>query len=772
MDTLVELLPDIQRLAHREAVRSANRFRTKVATYQDLYGKIGAIVHFFDEQGIRKSDRVLIWAENRLEWLAVFWACVARGVQAVPADFRFSAELVERIRIESRPKLIVDNALLDAIENWPAVHSFTYSDVSPDDVVEIVYTSGTTGEPKGVIHRHRNICSNLLPFRTEIEKYKKWARLFQPIRILNLLPLSHMFGQSQGLFIPMFLEGAVVFTNEIHPARIIDFVKRNRISVIVSVPRILENLKNEVERKGTMAPPPHSLGALRRIWRYRRIHRRFGWKFWAFVAGGARVDPTLEEFWKQRGFAVIQGYGLTEASLVIAVNHPFDARTGSVGKVVAGQDVMIATDGEILVRGESVTSTNGGWLHTGDIGEIDAEGRLYFRGRKKDMIVTPEGLNVYPEDIEAVLNQFPEIRESAIVGTDHAHAALILNNPSADVGAIVREANERLESHQRIRDWTIWPQDEFPRTASTMKLQRREIARQLHSRPTERGSNELPELSALSSLERVELLSELENKYQVELDEDSFSKLKSRRDLEEWLRRPEIAEPEAPLSEWARSLPLHWFRTAFQHAVAMPLYRHYLRLTVAGLENLNELKPPVIFAPNHTSHLDVPTIYMALPHEWHQHLAPAMMKDHFRAYFEPQGRSAKEIVTAAVAYFLACSIYNAYPLPQQMSGTRRALTYTGDLINRGYCPIVFPEGLRTMDGKLQKFRPGIGMMAVRLGVPVVPMRLSGLYEVYSPHDSWPRPGPVRVSVGKPMSFGANTPYGEAAEQIEEAVKNL
>src|SRR5262245_22421022 len=179
METLVELLPEIQRLAHREAVRSSNGLRTKVATYEDLYGKIGAVVQFFDEQGIRKNDRVLIWAENRLEWLAAFWACVARGVQAVPVDFRFSSELVDRIRIESKPKLIIDNAMLEAIENWPAVQSFSYGEVSPDDIVEIVYTSGTTGEPKGVVHRHRNICSNLRPFRTEIAKYKKWARLFQ-----------------------------------------------------------------------------------------------------------------------------------------------------------------------------------------------------------------------------------------------------------------------------------------------------------------------------------------------------------------------------------------------------------------------------------------------------------------------------------------------------------------------------------------------------------------------------------------------------------------
>src|SRR5262249_10317769 len=150
----------------------------------------------------------------------------------------------ERIRAESKPKIVVDDAMLNAIATWPPVRSFTSSEVSPDDVVEIVYTSGTTGEPKGVIHRHRNICSNLRPFRNEIAKYKKWARPLQPIRILDLLPLSHMFGQSQGLFIPLFLEGSAVFTTEIHPLRIVQLVRENRVSVIVCVPRILENLKS------------------------------------------------------------------------------------------------------------------------------------------------------------------------------------------------------------------------------------------------------------------------------------------------------------------------------------------------------------------------------------------------------------------------------------------------------------------------------------------------------------------------------------------------
>src|SRR5262245_19565174 len=343
MRTLVDLLPEIKRLGNREAIRSSNGFRTWVATYADLYGKIGSVVRFFDERQIHKSHRIVTCAENRLEWVAVFWACMARGIEAVPVDVRFSAELIDRIRSASKAKLIVDDAMMDAIARRPSESFFTTADVSPDDVVEIVYTSGTTGEPKGVVHHHRNICSNLRPLKQEIAKYKKLARIFQPIRILDLLPLSHMFGQSLGLFIPLFLEGSAVFTTELHPLRIVQLVRENRVSVVVCVPRILENLKShfskEQKQRGQLFLP---LEILWRMWRHRSLHRRFGWKFWAFVVGGARLDPQLEEFWKQRGFAVIQGYGLTEASPVVAVNHPFNARTGSLGKVVEGQDVMIA----------------------------------------------------------------------------------------------------------------------------------------------------------------------------------------------------------------------------------------------------------------------------------------------------------------------------------------------------------------------------------------------------------------------------------------------
>jgi long-chain acyl-CoA synthetase len=775
MQTLQDLLPEIERLSTHEAIRWTNGFRTSVASYADLYGRVGAVTEYFQESGIQRGDRVLIWAENRMEWAAVFWGCVASGVVAVPVDFRFSKDLVQRIESESRSKLTIGQRTFDQIAARAKVSTFQITPASPNDVVEIVYTSGTTGEPKGVIHRHRHICANLRPFQSEINKYKKWAWPFQPIRILDLLPLSHMFGQALGIYIPLLLGGAAVFATEMHPGKIIQIIRENRVTVAVAVPQILEILQNEVKR--------------RHLLQYRRVHSEFGWKFWAFVAGGAPVDTELEEFWGKLGFLVVQGYGLTEASPVVAVNHPFDARRGSLGKPLPGVEVKIAPDGEILVRGESITTENGGWFHTGDLGAMDKEGRLYYRGRKKDLIVTPDGLNVHPEDIEHTLNQFPEIRDSAVVGLNRAgheqvHAAVILDDPKADVETLVGRANEKLETHQKIRSWSIWPENDFPRTASTMKVRRGEVQKRLaaggmqepeepQSRPEER------DIGSMSSLERVELLSELENKYNVELNEDEFSTIKNRQELAAWVRRSRAASSASvtqtastrPPSEWARSLPVRTVRIGFQQLIAVPLFKHYLPLTVTGLEHLQGLEPPVLFASNHTSHLDAPAVFASLPFKWRRRLAPAMGLDTFRPYFQPRQFPARQVWWTGLGYVLALGLFSAYPLPQDLAGVRRALNYTGELIKRGYCPLVFPEGARTPDGNMQPFRPGIGMMAIRLGLPVVPVYIDGLFAIYSLHDSWPRRGPVRVSFGQPHQFASET-YEQAAQELHRAVQKL
>ena len=272
-------------------------------------------------------------------------------------------------------------------------------------------------------------------------------------------------------------------------------------------------------------------------------------KFWAFVVGGATLEAETEAFWWRVGFLVVQGYGLTETSPVVSVNHPFHARRGTLGKVIGNQEVRIADDGEILVRGSSVvgeylesgSSTTPvtdpeGWLHTGDLGELDDEGRLVYKGRKKDVIVTPDGFNVYPEDVEASLKHELAIRDCVVgpvgsAGNEKIHAVLILSDPHTEPGFLLDRVNSRLEAHQRIQRWSIWPDEDFPRTASTLKIQRRRVFERLSTtssdrerapddagledylkRVTGRSGNELSgrqrlgEDLGLSSLERTDLL--------------------------------------------------------------------------------------------------------------------------------------------------------------------------------------------------------------------------------------------------------------------------
>src|SRR4029079_12691034 len=286
---------------------------------------------------------------------------------------------------------------------------------------------------------------------------------------LNLLPLSHMFGQSMATFVPPMLAGTVVFIHGYNPNEIIRQIKQRRISVLVSVPKILDVLREHVLRAVPEAavPPPRKEHFTRRWWRYRRAHRTFGFKFWSFVVGAAPLDPALEEFWGWLGFAVVQGYGLTETAPIVSLNHPFSTSRGSVCKAIAGVEVRIAPDGEILVRGENVTrgyfgaeqataaAFEDGWFHTGDVGEVDAQGRLFIRGRKKEMIVTPEGLNVFPEDVERAVEAVPGVREAAVVGVRHGseervHAVVVLD-PGTQPDEVVREANAHLLDHQKIR---------------------------------------------------------------------------------------------------------------------------------------------------------------------------------------------------------------------------------------------------------------------------------------------------------------------------------
>ena len=835
--TLIDFFDDLSRI-DGEFLTYDDGYRTWSYSYGETAARARGFAATLHQAGIRKGQHVVVWSENRPEWIMALWGCLLQGVVLVPIDYRASPDFLLKVAdiVDARAILLGDTVgeLASARPIWkltgmgsPAASNEAPAvELTADDVAQVIFTSGATSEPKGVVLTHRNILANIVPIEREIAKYRKYARPFMPLRFLNLLPLSHMFGQAMATFIPPLLSGVVIFTRTFAPEEIITIVRTRRISVLVCVPKILEVLRDHVTRvmPGASEPPPPGMHWARRWWRYRQAHRMFGLKFWAMVVGAAPLDPDVEAFWGRLGFLVVQGYGLTETAPIVTLNHPLHASRGAVGKPIGGVEVRIAEDGEILVRGENVTrgyfnapeetriAFRDGWFHTGDIGELDSEGRLRIKGRKKEMIVTPEGLNVFPEDVERVLNEQPGVRESAVVGApvsgstaERVHAIVALAQ-GANLDDIVRAANQRLQDHQKIRAAVPWPGESLPRTEGTRKLRRRELHEWLvradsgAPRPKVSAGHSVKEAVArfapgrtitadttidelgLSSLERVELMMAIEESMQVTLDEGRFAAARTIGDLETMTRpldapvaagRAVEAAPSEPIDfpSWNRSAPARALRRASLPTWILPLGRIFARVKVEGLEHLRSLQGPAILAANHQSHFDTPVILMALPPEWRYRVAPAMAKEFFKPHFYPAQYSRQAHLTNSLNYYLACLFFNAFPLPQRETGTRQTLRYIGEVLTAGYSILIFPEGRRTEAGEIGRFQAGVGMIGSKLQVPVVPVRLDGLDRIL--HHTWkfPRRGEARVAFGPPLHLTGGD-YAELARRVEDAVRRL
>lgn len=845
-DSLLDFWADAAPL-HSEFLIHDDGYRSHTFSYAEVGRLARVFANRLRGAGIGPGEKIIVWAENRPEWVVAFWGCLLERVVVVPIDYRASDDLLRRVLhiVEARAVVVGNEVRLPRLDVevpvWrlaecatappvggtvSSAQSVDESDhstgtVSSDDVAEIIFTSGATADPKGVVITHRNILANIVPVEREILKYRKYGWPFFPLRFLNLLPLSHMFGQAMATFIPPMLRGTVVFMHGYNPTEIVRQIANRRVSVLVCVPKILDVLRDYVLRlvpdaAETPVDTPHIVA---RWWRYRDVHRLFGWKFWSFVVGAAPLDPELEAFWSRLGFLVVQGYGLTETAPIVTLNHPFKARRGTVGTPIAGVEVKLGPDGEILVRGDNVTTGyyraptetaqafSNGWFHTGDLGTMDDHGRLSVRGRKKELIVTPEGLNVFPDDVERVLDQDPHVLESVVVGVtrggeERVHAVLRLA-PDGVGDDVIRRANAQLEDHQKLRGMSMWPGDGLPRTDGTRKLKRRQVKRWVEAggagRPTAappthgetaesivsrvaggrtvRADTTLDELG-LSSLERMELLMAMEERFETTIDELAFSAATTVGDLQRLVQQPEgMPAPAAVVAErfefpaWNRGRVARAVRRTSLPLWLLPLTRLFAWIHVDGLTHLDAVSGPVIFAANHRSHIDTPVILASLPPRWRYRVAPAMAKEFFAAHFFASQHSRREWATNSLNYVLAALFFNAFPLPQREVGTRQALRYIGELVSTGYCPLIFPEGRRVEPNEIARFQPGIGMMASRLDVPVVPVHLEGTGRVLSPTWRMARPGRVRVRFGPPVVLGGDD-YSTLARQVEDAVRAL
>ncbi|MGO9577546.1 MAG: AMP-binding protein, partial [Terriglobales bacterium] len=853
------------------------------------YQRVAEVAYQFarelEARTIAKGDAVLLWSPNCAEWVAAFLGCALCGVIAVPVDDAANPDFAHRISAQVRTRLVlcpreraplfekiegiatIDPAdLAAAVAEHPAAR-FRPAQIQPSDPLEIVFTSGTTAEPKGVVLTHANVVGNLAPIETEIKKYLKYERLVHPIRFLNLLPLSHVFGQFLGIFLPPLLGATVVFENTFNPTEVMATIRRERVSVLVAVPRIIESLKQKIERDLDVRSDDCADGGrgrenfaaryaaaasqhfLRRWWTFRDLRRQFGWKFWAIISGGAALDRETEEFWHRLGYAVVQGYGLTETTSLISLNHPFHTSRGSIGKVLPGREIKLADDGEILVRGSGVASGywNGrelqpvareddeGWYRTGDLGALDEQGNLFFKGRKKEVIVTPAGMNIYPEDLEAALRGQKEVRDCVVVGLERGGnaepcAVVILRDRSPDgsaagpndvpndvpsdiVQAIVQRANETLAEYQRMRTWFVWPEEDFPRS-STQKPRRNVIRdaveaalrgqapanaasplSELLTRITGRSIQNMHNLTpganlesalGLSSLERVELLSALEDRYQLDLSETKFAKaatvgdleklLQSERAVDRKLRDPGSHSPAFHYPRWALRWPATWLRVASHYLLARPAVFLLGWPRATGRENLRGVRGPLLVISNHVADVDVGFIQFALPARIRHKLATATGGEALEMLRLPGPRAAFDRpwlrrIYDRVQWTLGIALLNLFPLPRQ-SGFRKSFAYAGEAVDRGYSVLVFPEGKHTQDGKLGPFRTGVGLLANNLHIPILPMRIDGLFEIKNAGKKFAAPGKIQVRIGKPMQFAPETNPEEIARALHKAVENL
>jgi long-chain acyl-CoA synthetase len=831
--------------AHRQecAYRQRHGYRMESFTYGEVLDLAFGFRSELAARGIAQGDRVMLWGENCAQWVAAFLGCALQGAVAVPMDDDASPEFADKVLQQSGARVLVASrrhrgsfpaqeqpGSMIILEELPQRHEAR--EASPADgaigeagILEIVFTSGTTADPKGVVITHGNVLANITPVEREIRAYLKYERYVHPVRFLNLMPLSHVFGQFLGMFLPPLLGGLVIFENQINPSEVMSSIRRERVSVLVTVPRVLQSLKDKIERdleNGALIADfrkrfRRSEGNhfLRRWWIFRAIRRRFGWKFWAFISGGASLDAPTEEFWNRLGYAVIQGYGLTETTSLISVNHPFRLGKGSIGKVLAGREVKLADDGEILVRGGGVAAgywearaadpvaDDQGWYHTGDIGAFDDAGNLYFKGRKKDVIVTPAGMNIYPADLERALRQQAEVKDCVVVGIERGGnaepCAVVILRGQATLDSVIERANLLLAEYQRMRMWAEWSADDFPRT-STQKPKRNLIAQAVAAK-FHGGGN--PGLAAeagplgklisqvagrnlsgiradasldgdlgLSSLDRVALLSALEDRYQIDLSEERFRSVRTVGDLERMLSGE--TPPAAPYHypRWVLGWPVTWLRLVAHYLLLRPAIILLGWPRILGRERLRGATGPMLVVSNHIGDVDPGFILTALPARLRHRLAIATGGEALEALRTPgPHRRWFLAIYDRIKWVLGVSLLNLFPLPRE-AGFRRSFAYAGEAVDRGYSVLVFPEGHHTRDGKMLPFRAGIGLLADNLSLPVVPIRIEGLFAVKKAGKKFAAPWKIEVRIGSPMEFPPGTDPARIAAELQRAVDQL
>jgi long-chain acyl-CoA synthetase len=537
-DTLLDLLDDaVARFGDRPALSMRRDDGTlRSWTYRELDGRSRIAAWRLRALGLQPGDRLLTWSPSGPELAATYFGAMRARLVVVPLDLRMSMDAVEGIvrasdarhlvlgagrdapdprdaNLEAFPTTSVEAIAADPDDTFPSdweAQADNWERPAPGDIWELVFTSGTTGTPKGVMLGHDNVTASIKTFYEIVPRMEH--------RIVSLLPLSHLLEQSVGLFYALSVGADILYVRSRNPRVIFDALRSHRVTSLIVVPQVLDlfwsAIEREVEKRGRAITFNRLRAVARRLpARVRRrlfasVHAQLGGHFTLFLSAGAYLPPALQGAWEDLGVTVLQGYGSTETGTGTCTTLD-DHAPGTVGRPPNGISLRIAEDGEVQFAGPTLfhgywnapektaeAYTSDGWYRTGDIGHLDAGGRLVLSGRSRDIIVLPNGFNVYPEDIENALRN-AGIRDSVVLESSPGRIEAVLLAPGTHglpqggdvpasraagltgdaaevrgrIDAAVKAANASLGPNQRIAGWRLWPDVDFPRT-HTLKVKR------------------------------------------------------------------------------------------------------------------------------------------------------------------------------------------------------------------------------------------------------------------------------------------------------------
>ena len=793
-------------------------------TYRELLLKINQYSQLFADKSYKK---ISIYSENREEWIFAFYAGWYNGCIVVPVDFLASTDDVSYILDDCNPEIIFySNTTKEKIEkiqekigykpvfqNFDSINApeelpdFNWNvPQNEENTAVIIYTSGTTGSPKGVMLSYKNLLANVVAVSEKVEIFTDTRQ------VLMLLPMHHIFPLAGAMLAPLSVGGTIVMSPSMQSSDILETLKNNKVNIMIGVPRFYEllykGLKAKIEAKligkvfYKIVKATGSKKFAKKI--FKKVHEGFGGHVEYLVAGGAALNLEVGRYFKTLGFYVLEGFGMTEAAPMITFPRPERVKLGSVGQALPGLTVEIR-DGEIVAKGpnimkgyynrpeETAEVLKDGWLYTGDLGRVDKDGFLYITGRKKDIIVLPNGKNINPTELEVKLEKIDVVKEAGVFNHKGMLHAVII--PEYDVLSnkevkdpdlyfkehVMPEFNKELTSYKRIMKYSLI-KEEIPRTRLG-KIQRFKLI-ELFEKPV-KEKKDVEQLDneeyhaiksflesqvdmtispddhlefdiALDSLGKITLIDFIDRTFGVKIEEEHLLKFPSIRQMVEHIKENKVFQ-KFEMPNWSDilkekihlKLPKTWPTQTFLIKSFKNIFKVYFRFKGEGLENIPE--GPAIITPNHQSYIDGLFVTAFLKRSVIKQTYFYAKRKHIKNRFLNFMANRNNVIIMDLNLDLKESI-------QKMA----------EVLKQGKKIIIFPEGTRSKNGELGEFKKTFAILSKELNVPVVPVAISGAHNALPVGSRFPKPfTKIRVNFLKPVY-----PEEFTFESLTDKVKDL